>query len=69
MSPAEARREACRILRDSQRSMCRSLAEAERLLHIADASDAEDDFEVESRRSELYERAINPEFFTDGARP
>lgn len=68
MSPADARREACRILRDSQRSMSRSLIEAERLLQLASADDQED-FEIESRRSESHERAINPEFFTDGAGP
>lgn len=62
MSPAEARREAHRILRDSQLSVRRSLAEAERLLQIADGDD--DESTAELRRAEAYEYAVNPEFFT-----
>lgn len=66
MSPAEARREACRILRDSQRSMARSVAEAERLLDLADRDGEES--EVAVRRSIEHERLINPEFFVELAR-
>ena len=61
MSPTVARREAHRILRDSARSMSRSVAEAERLLFLADG---DDDHEIEARRSESHEMALNPEFFT-----
>jgi hypothetical protein len=61
MSPAALRREANRILRDSARSMSRTIAEAERLLKLADS---EAEHEIDVRRAENYERELNPEFFT-----
>jgi hypothetical protein len=65
MSPSEARREAHRILRNSQLSVRRSIAEAERLLQIADGE--HDERACDLRRSEAYELQVNPEFFTIGA--
>ena len=61
MSPDQARREAFRILRDASASMRRSVAEAERLLALAD--DEHEEQEV-SRRREL--EALEPEFFVAG---
>jgi hypothetical protein len=61
MTAAEARRQAARILRDAAFSMRRDVAEAERLLRLADGDDLE---EIELRRSFEHERLLNPEFFT-----
>ena len=60
MSPEQARREAFRILRDVSASMRRSVAEAERLLALADDHNEQ---EVSLRR-EL--EALEPEFFVEG---
>jgi hypothetical protein len=64
VKPADARREAHRILRDSARSMARSVHEAERLLRLAAGADETETIEL--RRSVEHERLINPEFFATG---
>jgi hypothetical protein len=60
VSPAEARRQAARILRDAAKSMRRDVHEAERLLRLADGAD---DDTVNVRRAVEQDRALNPEFF------
>jgi hypothetical protein len=60
MSPATARREAYRILRDARASMRRSVDEAERLLRLAEGHDPA---EVLLRR-DLEQ--LEPEFFVEG---
>lgn len=60
MTPAEARKQACRILRDAAWSMRRDLREVERLLAIAEGDDAE---QVAERRNIEHELSVNPEFF------
>ena len=62
MTAAEARRQAARILRDASCSMRRDVAEAERLLQLAEGDDLE---EIAMRRSVEHERLINPEFFVE----
>jgi hypothetical protein len=61
MTPAEARREANRILRDARCSMSRGVSEAERLLRLAAGIDETE--AVELRRSLEHELSVNPEFF------
>ena len=62
MTPAEGRHQAARILRDASCSMRRDVAEAERLLRLAEAEDLE---EIVMRRSIEHERPVNPEFFVE----
>jgi hypothetical protein len=61
MNARDARREAHRCLRDSTRSMARSVAEAERLLRLA--AGVEDLDAVELRRNLQHEYSLNPEWF------
>lgn len=61
MNPRDARREFYRVLRDSSRSMRRSLSEAERLLALSLGVEEHED--VKLRRDLESEARLNPEWF------